>query len=55
MYLSANHVCDLVVSHYAYIHRPEFCDLLLHNIQEEEPSFCDEFLITGIPVKVTEM
>jgi hypothetical protein len=47
--LESNHECDPLECHCAYTHKPEYADILLHNIQSEEPSFCDEFLIGGLP------
>lgn len=47
---SRNLVCDLVRSHYAYIHTQACADALPHNIQLEEPNFCDGFLIREQPV-----
>jgi len=45
--------CTPLKCHCAYTRKPEYADILLHNIQSEEPSFCDEFLIRGLPAFVT--
>lgn len=48
-----NHVCDPLEFHCAYTHKQEYADILLRNIQSEEPSFCDEFSIGGLPAVAT--
>jgi len=45
----ADHECDRAKFHCACIHKPEYADVLLHNIQAEEPSSYDEFLTRGQP------
>lgn len=51
--MELDHECDPLEFHCAYTHKQEYVDILLHNIQSEEPSFCDEFLTGGLPAFVT--
>lgn len=49
--IGKNRVSDLPSFHCAYIHKPIYAYLLLHNIQSKEPSSCGEFSIIEQPVR----